>query len=137
MTHDRRAHLRYELGFGARVHTGSGVVACSTQDMSRGGCRLISDRPLRDGEQVDIELCLTIEGFGVPDHPHLRIKANVAWSAEGEDFGEPCHVAGVQFEPIAEDKAQWLESILRQNKGQYAQGGFHGGEDFDVDIDDF
>lgn len=131
---DRRAFDRYELGFGARVHTDRGLIPCSTRDISRGGCRLISDRPLLDGERIDIELCVTIEGFQTPDYPRLAVKAGVRWSTEGEDHGQPCYLAGIEFEALSEDKAAWLEGILQKNQGQYAKDPH--GDSFEVNLDD-
>ena len=110
---DRRAHPRYELGFGARVHTERGLIPASTQDVSRGGCRLVSDRPLIDGEEIQMELCLTIEGFQVPDYPRIQVKANVQWSTEGEDHGDHVYIAGIEFQGLPSEHADWLEGILK------------------------
>ena len=109
---ERRAHIRYDIGFGAEVHTGRGVIDAGTRDVSRGGCLLTSGTPLDEAAIVRIELCLTIDGIQEPDFPRLSVVGRVQWTADGEDDDGPVQLAGVRFEGMTAAQGDWLEQIL-------------------------
>lgn len=112
---DRRAHVRYRVGFGAKVTTDRGTIAAGTRDMSRGGCCLESDRPLDEDAEVAVDLHLTVEGIQEPDFPHFQVGARVKWVAEGEVDGDPVHLSGIEFIALDPAQADWLEAFLKQH----------------------
>jgi hypothetical protein len=129
----RRAHARYNVGFGAEVHTRDAVISAGTSDVSRGGCQLRSGRPMPEGATVRIELCLTIDGMQDDELPRLSVLGRVQWTAEGEDETGPVHVSGVRFEAMTAAQADWLENIIVQH-GQPAPRPEHD-PDVEIDID--
>ncbi len=133
----RRAHVRYAVGFGADVHTDQGVISASTRDVSRGGCQLRSGRPIREGVTVRIELSLTVDGIEAVEVPSMSVQARIQWVAEGEEDGEAVHVSGVRFESLTAAQADWLEAILRQRgrPGDSTSPVREVEADIDVDID--
>lgn len=110
----RRAHARFTVGFGAEVHTTTGVVSAGTSDVSRGGCRLKSSRPLAEGVAVQIDLCLTVDGIQEADLPQLSVLGRIQWTAEGEDEHGVVHTSGVRFENMTAAQGDWLDGILRR-----------------------
>jgi hypothetical protein len=113
---ERRASERFDIRFGAEVHTPSGMIEASTHDVSRGGCRLESSRPLPEGTEVDLDLCIMIDGIQDPDYPHIRTRAHIRWTAESEQEGgaEIAYVSGVEFSGLPASQADWLEQVLQR-----------------------
>jgi hypothetical protein len=112
MAMQRRAHARFSVGFGAEVHTEKGVISAGTSDVSRGGCRLKSGRPLPEGVTVKIDLCLTVDGIQEADPPRLSVLGRIQWTAEGEDEQGVAHTSGVRFEDMTPAQGDWLDRIL-------------------------
>jgi hypothetical protein len=115
---ERRAHPRYVVSFGAEVHTERGVIPASTRDVSRGGCQLASDRPLREDETVRIDLVITVDGIQEVDFPRLHVRGHIQWTAEGEEDGDLVHIAGVQFQGVTQAQGDWLEGILAKHRSE-------------------
>jgi len=131
---DRRAHARYNVGFGADVHTAQGVVSAGTRDVSRGGCQLASGRPLDEGVTVRIELCLTIDGFQEPDFPRLTVLGRIQWTTEGQDEDGVVYLSGVRFVDMTGAQGDWLEQLLVQH-GAPVEARAPASVDVEVDID--
>ena len=109
---ERRAHPRFDIGFGAEVHTDDGIVAAATRDVSLGGCRLAAELPLPEGGNFVIDLKLTFDGIQEENFPPLRVRGQVRWTAEGEDEGESVFMSGLQFEKLSAEQEKWLEQVI-------------------------
>jgi hypothetical protein len=113
-TDQRRAHWRYEIRLGAEVMTPSGIVRGATHDVSRGGCRMESVRPLPENELLAIELCVMVDGVKDLDYPPMRLQAQVRWTAEGVVDNQTVQLAGLEFRGITEAQARWLEQVMKR-----------------------
>ena len=125
---DRRADVRYVIGFGAEVHTERGVIGAGTRDVSRGGCQLASSRPIPEGVTVRIDLHLTVDGIQEPSVSHLSVMGRIQWTAESEDEAGVVYLSGVRFGTMKPAEAEWLETTLKQHGAPAPV------EDFEVDI---
>ena len=99
------------------MQTPQGVVRGATHDVSRGGCRMESLRPLPEDALLPLELCVVIDGVKDPDYPPLRVKAQVRWTAEGESDGEVVQLAGLEFRALTEAQASWIEGVVKRGQG--------------------
>ncbi|MBA3453011.1 MAG: PilZ domain-containing protein [Deltaproteobacteria bacterium] len=131
---DRRTHARYNVGFGADVHTRRGVISAGTRDVSRGGCQLASSQPIEEGATVKIDLSLTIDGIEDAGFPRLTVLGRIQWTSEADDEGGPVHLSGVRFVDLTDAQAEWLQNILVQH-GAPADVPEGPVEDIDIDID--
>ncbi len=109
---ERRAHPRFDIGFGAEIHTATGIVPASTQDVSLGGCRVSAEQALPEGKTLVVDLKLTIDGIQEADYPPLRVRGEVRWTAEGEDGDESVFLSGLQFQGLTSEQSSWLEKVI-------------------------
>lgn len=109
---ERRAHPRFDIGFGAEIHTDDGLVAASTRDLSLGGCRVATDLPLPEGGTYVVDLKLTFDGIQEPDYPPLRVRGEVRWTAEAEEDGEVVFMSGLMFAEMSSEQKNWLEQVI-------------------------
>jgi len=101
---DPRRSMRAQATCHAEVATSAGRFTAVTEDVSAQGCRLVTPRPLRPGERV--QLALAHAGLS----RRLTAAGDVAWTAV---TGGRCH-AGISFEPASHaDAARWFSELLR------------------------
>lgn len=101
---DPRRSRRAQATCSAEVVTAAGRFTAVTEDVGARGCRLLTPRPLRPGERV--ELALAHAGLA----RRFQAAGHVAWTAVA---GGRCR-AGVSFEPAAHaDGERWFSELLR------------------------
>ena len=108
MTLDRR-HTRIAVHLSAEIRRAQGVFTATTKDLSEGGAALACERPVADGEELQLSLFLVEDGVEDERAPPLVVKARVAWTAEGDDGA---HLAGGQFTQITPAQTAWLKNFL-------------------------
>lgn len=101
---DPRRSMRAQATCHAEVATAAGRFTAVTEDVSAQGCRLVTPRPLRPGERVQLSLGHAGLSRG------LTAAGHVAWTVVA---GGRCR-AGVSFEPASHaDAARWFSELLR------------------------
>ncbi len=99
---DPRRWPRYAAAFAVEVAGPGGFQACQAEDVSAGGCRIVSVFPLGRGDVVRVRLRsdrVALEPSGA---------ATVAWVSRA-----PPYRAGLAFsEPLAEQAARFVLALL-------------------------
>jgi c-di-GMP-binding flagellar brake protein YcgR len=106
---DARRHPRFPVELAAEVDVRGETVVASTQNLSRGGVRLVVDREMQEGAEIAVTLFLTQDGIEDPDETPFEAKAVVAWAAV-QDAGT--WIAGVRFEQVTPEQEKLLERFL-------------------------
>ncbi len=82
------------------------ALRASIQDLSAGGTRVVSEKPFRPGDIIELEM-------EIPGDRVVRSVAKVAWSrpapkGKGREF-----YAGIQFIPVYEEDLAKLKDYLK------------------------
>ncbi len=101
---ERRREPRRLLSLALFGRTREEALPCALVDLSRGGARVDSGRPLDEGASLDLD-------FRVPDRhaPYLSLRGRVQW----RDPGAPGCVYGVAFHDLSPESERRLEDLLR------------------------
>ena len=103
---DRRRYPRLEKLVSVRIVAGKESDPwLSTRDVSAGGMRLLSDRPLEKGEPLDLEMLL-------PDGSWLRVVSKVAWSVKLDVGSAAEYEVGLRFVELTPDDRARLTPLL-------------------------
>jgi hypothetical protein len=114
---ERRIYHRYEVRLSVEVHLPNGPVRGATHDLSSGGCRVESVRPLPEDKLLPIDLRVVIDDVQDADYPPLRAQGQVRWTAEGNSAdGEPVYYSGIEFRGLTPSQANWIEKIIAANR---------------------
>jgi hypothetical protein len=82
------------------------TLRASIQDLSAGGIRVVSEKPFRPGDIIELEM-------EIPGDRVVRSVAKVAWSEPAPKGKGPEHYAGIQFIPVYEEDLAKLKDYLR------------------------
>jgi c-di-GMP-binding flagellar brake protein YcgR len=106
----QRQFRRLAIRMSAEVRTSKTVFTATTRDLSEGGAGIVSDRPLRDGDEIALGLFLVVDDVE-EQMPPLWVKGRVVWSSELE---KSSYMTGVRFDVISPQQKVWLNQILTQ-----------------------
>jgi len=109
MSNEKREFQRFTVEVHGEVEIDGDVVAAATNDVSKGGCGLIVDRPVPEGGQVRITLFLTQDGIEDPDEDPFETVAKVMWMAPRDDGS---YAAGLQFGNLSPAREMLLAHFL-------------------------
>ncbi|MBI2894801.1 MAG: PilZ domain-containing protein [Deltaproteobacteria bacterium] len=104
-----RKDRRFEVELAAEVDVQGEVLLAATRNLSRGGVCLDVERPLTEGEPLDLSLFLTLDGIEEADTDALSVRATVVWCSEREEEG---FTAGLQFGALNPSDAAMVERFL-------------------------
>jgi hypothetical protein len=114
---DRRAHPRQDLLVSVRPPAETSSERWhTTRDVSAGGMRLLSDRPLVKGDRLPLEMLL-------PDGSWLAVTTKVAWSVKLDIGSSAEYEVGLRFLELTEDDLDRLQLLLPTPPNAVADGG--------------
>jgi HD-like signal output (HDOD) protein len=100
----QRQHPRYALAMNVEVTDGQRSLAGKTQDISSGGCSVLSRSPMTVGREHSLNLTLPGQESGAP----LQLEAIVVWCTRVETG----FLAGLKFVNPTSDTAKQLARIV-------------------------
>src|SRR3954468_16963776 len=100
----QRQHPRYALAMNVEVTDGQRSLAGKTQDISSGGCSVLSRSPMTVGREHSLNLTLPGQEAGAP----LQLEAIVVWCTRVETGFLP----GLKFVNPTSDTAKQLARIV-------------------------
>lgn len=109
-----RAHPRTKIALSAEVDNFKDRFTAATKDLSLGGAGLDLDRPLKEGAAISLALFLVVDEVEDEQTKPLTVRGKVAWCAESDDEGR--FSAGIRFENLAPQQADWLGQFLASLK---------------------
>ncbi|HTN51739.1 MAG TPA: PilZ domain-containing protein [Anaeromyxobacter sp.] len=99
---DPRRHPRYPVSLAVDLISEAGLQQCQAEDLSAGGCRVVTVFPIPRGSAVRIRLRSPAVAF------EIGAPATVAWSTR-----EPPYRAGLQFaEASVPEAGRFLQALL-------------------------
>jgi c-di-GMP-binding flagellar brake protein YcgR len=110
----QRAHPRTRIALSAEVDNFKDRFTAATRDLSLGGAGLDIDRPLKEGAAISLALFLVVDEVEDEQTKPLSVRAKVQWCAESDEEGR--FAAGVRFENLAPQQAEWLGQFLASLK---------------------
>jgi hypothetical protein len=115
---DRRAFPRQDLLVSVRPPGETSSEGwLSTRDVSAGGMRLLSARPLAKGDRFELEMLL-------PDGSWLLVLTKVAWSVTLDVGSSAKFEVGLRFLELSEDDLERLRPLLpAPAPGAHVDGG--------------
>lgn len=111
---NRRAHRRFDIRLAAEVTLADGrIIAAVTRDLSQGGTCIASAHSLPEDDTLELALFVVVDGIEEASLPAMRLRATVQWAAVNDEAHfEERHIAGLKFESLSEQQAQWLSRFL-------------------------
>jgi hypothetical protein len=111
----RRAHPRFDIRLAVEISLPGGrSTAALTRDLSAGGACVESAYALEDGAEISVALFVVVDGVEEASLPPLRVRATVQWTAHNEEAPlDARHVAGLQFAPLSEAQAAWIDRFAQ------------------------
>jgi hypothetical protein len=112
---ERRRHRRLTTRsrVGLRPVSGEGPTQAEMRDVSESGAGLVTDRQLKRGDQIEVELRLAIPDVEGPET--VKTMAEVMWSAE-TDTG--AYAAGLKFKGPSPEALARLKRFLAKELGE-------------------
>ncbi len=108
---ESRRAKRYDIQAAAEITTPGGVLQSITKNLSETGVCLVTKKMLEEGQKIQINLFLIVDGIEDISHPSLDLTAEVIWSAPSseDEFQSGCHFVDLNTQQI-----EILRSFLRQ-----------------------
>jgi hypothetical protein len=100
---------RYEIRLSAELRLGKQLVAGVTRNLSVGGVCVEIDRPVAEGQNLQLTLFVVEDGVEAEGARGLQLAAMVQWAAEA-DRG---WALGLKFDPLTPQQATALANALR------------------------
>lgn len=104
---ERRVDARIAVGSETSVQTRAGAPDVMLMDVSNRGCRLLSESPLRPGEQIDVRIPDREEDDGA-----LMLPGTVARTAPAEGTGPYPHMSAILFSADLDEAQRMRLGVL-------------------------
>jgi hypothetical protein len=114
MTEKRQRNPRYEIRLSAELRLGGRLVTGVTRNLSIGGVCVEIDRPVHEGERLELTLFVVEDGVEAEGAHGLSLASVVQWAAEG-DRG---WALGLKFESLSQPQLTGLANALKALGGE-------------------
>jgi c-di-GMP-binding flagellar brake protein YcgR len=105
---NRRKSQRHRISLNGHLFVHGHRISVQIENLSRGGTRISLDKPLMEGDEVEISFSL-LQKSAHSSTDLFRASGTVIWISEDMDAG---FQAGVRFEPLTPQIKELLNSQL-------------------------